>query len=400
VLVIAAAGAYALVRRDSRPARPAQATAPGLDALRSLPYAKWGDRRPVRASHGVLVHDRARASEGYNLYTNGRDQVRLMDMTGAMVRTWSVPGGRNCEYARLEDDGHLIVECADRALVKLDWQSRPVWTFKGEVHHDVAAWEGTYLVPSRGERRQHQGRRVHFDALLRISPRGALLHRWDLADQRHVLGPLHPPSLLDTPLGQDTRPAERGWRPEVGWDYHHLNAVVPLPDTSLGRRDARFRVGHVMLCLRNVNLVVIVKLPEFQVLWHWGPGVLDLPHTPSMLPDGNILIFDNGAHRRHSRVLELDPVTMRVVWSYEADPPGSFFTRYSGLSQRLPNGNTLVLESGSGRAFEVTRGREVVWEFLNPDVHARDTRPRVIYRMVRYPKPHVDRLLAAGHRVR
>jgi hypothetical protein len=32
----------------------------------------------------------------------------------------------------------------------------------------------------------------------------------------------------------------------------------------------------------------------------------------------------------------------------------------------LPNGNTLITESDNGRAFEVTREGEIVWEFLSP----------------------------------
>jgi hypothetical protein len=322
-----------------------------------------------------------------------------MDMTGAVVRTWTVPEGRRCNDARFDDDGHLLVLCVGQKLVKLDLQSRVVGSFAAAVHHDVAVWEGTYLVPALGALRPHQGRQVQFDAILRVSPQGELLHTWDLADLRRALIPLHAPSPLDAPLG-DREPVPRGrrWRPEMGYDYYHLNAVVPLPDTPLGRRDPRFRTGHVMVGLRNVDLIAIVKLPAFEVVWHWGPGVLDAPHTPTMLPDGNILVFDNGMRRGYSRVLELDPVTGTIVWSYQADPPTALFTRQMGMSQRLPNGNTLILESRNGRALEVTRGREVVWEFLNPEV--REERRRPIYRMTRYPKPYVDRHLAAADKAR
>ena len=34
--------------------------------------------------------------------------------------------------------------------------------------------------------------------------------------------------------------------------------------------------------------------------------------------------------------------------------------------QRLPNGNTLICEGPSGRVFEVTADKELVWEFVNP----------------------------------
>jgi hypothetical protein len=37
-----------------------------------------------------------------------------------------------------------------------------------------------------------------------------------------------------------------------------------------------------------------------------------------------------------------------------------------GTGQRLPNGNTLITESDNGRAFEVTKDKEIVWEYVSP----------------------------------
>ena len=51
---------------------------------------------------------------------------------------------------------------------------------------------------------------------------------------------------------------------------------------------------------------------------------------------------------------------------YGGDTTNGFSTVTCGSTQRLPNGNTLVTESDSGRAFEVTADREIVWEFYNP----------------------------------
>ena len=48
------------------------------------------------------------------------------------------------------------------------------------------------------------------------------------------------------------------------------------------------------------------------------------------------------------------------------DPPDAFFTLFCGGAQRLSGGTTLITESCRGRAFEVTRDGEVVWEYVNP----------------------------------
>ena len=79
-----------------------------------------------------------------------------------------------------------------------------------------------------------------------------------------------------------------------------------------------------------------------------------------------MLLFDNRGRGTASAVLELDPLTGETVWAYEGNPDNGFFTETCGSNQRLPNGNTLISESDSGRAFEVTADKQIVWEYYNP----------------------------------
>jgi len=55
-----------------------------------------------------------------------------------------------------------------------------------------------------------------------------------------------------------------------------------------------------------------------------------------------------------------------LVWEYESEPPQEFFSGIVSGTQRLSNGNTLIIEGTSGNMFEVTRDGEVVWQFVNP----------------------------------
>ena len=85
------------------------------------------------------------------------------------------------------------------------------------------------------------------------------------------------------------------------------------------------------------------------------------------LDSGRMLLFDNNRKAlRRSSVLEFDPLTGEVFWSYQADEEDVFFSQSCGAAQRLPNGNTLVTESDYGRAFELTPEKEIVWEYHNP----------------------------------
>jgi hypothetical protein len=112
-----------------------------------------------------------------------------------------------------------------------------------------------------------------------------------------------------------------------------------------------------------------------------------------MLANGNILIFDNGTKRKFSKVIELEPLTRTVEWEYVSDPPKDFFTHSRGSAQRLPNGNTLMCEGDKGRALEVTKDGEIVWEWVNPEI-VEHHRPQ-IYRMMRLLPETVDPLLAS-----
>jgi hypothetical protein len=64
-------------------------------------------------------------------------------------------------------------------------------------------------------------------------------------------------------------------------------------------------------------------------------------------------------------VLEIDPITQEILWSY-GGADDSFFSRTLGTCQRLPGGNTLIVESENGRALEVTPDGTIVWEYRNP----------------------------------
>jgi hypothetical protein len=103
-----------------------------------------------------------------------------------------------------------------------------------------------------------------------------------------------------------------------------------------------------------------------------------------VLENGNILLFDNGVYRKYSRVIEIDPRSGKIVWEYKGNPPESFFYVDRGAAQRLPNGNTLIVDSAEGRVIEVTKSGEVVWEFYNPVIDAKEQKRAKIYRMMRF----------------
>jgi hypothetical protein len=75
---------------------------------------------------------------------------------------------------------------------------------------------------------------------------------------------------------------------------------------------------------------------------------------------------DNRGHAGKSKGIEFDPWSQQTVWGFYGTADNDFYTRTCGSNVRLANGNTLITESDSGRAFEVTPSGAAVWRFCNP----------------------------------
>lgn len=382
-----------------------------LERLRSLPYTARTAPSPDSLLAGVVVHVPDRACPGYNLYcSRTTPYAHLMDMDGRIVHSWTYSPGSDAiwEHAVMLENGDVVVIRKMSSVVRLDWDSNLIWETPLEVHHEITPLpDGTFYTIVR-EIREHRGLEIRFPSIVRLSADGEVMERWSTYDHlEEIKRGFDQRPFLDTILddllaeGDSTALYENIER-QPGmfrlktiheyFDYLHLNTITRLPDTPLGRRDARFGAGNLLICFRNVNQIGILDRDSKQILWSWGEGILQWPHHPTMLENGNILIFDNGVELHRSRVIEIQPLSGRIVWEYMADPPESFYTSQRGSAQRLPNGNTLICDGNAGRAFEVDSGGGIVWEWLNPDV--KGGRREQIYRITRLSPGAVEALLA------
>ena len=157
-----------------------------------------------------------------------------------------------------------------------------------------------------------------------------------------------------------------GWiDPARGGDSFHTNTIEVL-DGRAHSYSPHFRKGNVLVSLYELDALAVVDMHTQKVVWGLR-GAFSRQHQPMVLENGNLLLFDNqGGKPEHSRVLEISIATGEIVWSYEADEPGAFYTFCCGTSQRLPNGNTLITDTAGGTAFEVTPSKEIVWQYRSP----------------------------------
>jgi hypothetical protein len=358
------------------------------EKLAALGYADWTDSTAAIAEDsGVTVHDRSRASEGYNLFNSRlRHEALLLDMEGEVVHRWMPTGLEGTwHHVELAPNGDLLVIAKDGYLARLDWQGRVLWKRDMRAHHDVAlGGSGEVYVLSRDLREVGSPSGpvpIVDDIVVVLSADGTVRRKVSIHDL--FAAHLAPGTLEKVAEALRAEPdAQRQADLKLN-DIYHTNTLewIDRDVPGLARR------GDLLVCLKQLDLIAVVDLEALRVRWSWGPGVLDQPHQPTLTRADRILVFDNGARRGWSRVLELDAQSQEVVWEYIAEPREAFFSETRGGSHRLPNDNVLVTESNRGRVFEITPDGDIVWEFYNPNRREHPDgsgmQRQAIYRMTR-----------------
>jgi hypothetical protein len=219
-----------------------------------------------------------------------------------------------------------------------------------------------------------------------------------------------------------------------GGDWMHVNSMSALgPNKWFDAGDARFHPDNIIWSARETNIIAITDKKSGKVVWKIGPdydtgpalkklGWIIGKHHAHLIPrglpgQGNLLVFDNGgwagygapnpgaplgnknALRDYSRVLEIDPLTLEIMWQYTPAEAGfrmpldanRFYSHFVSGAQRLPNGNTLITEGSGGRLIEVTPDHRIVWEYISPHF-GRFARFNMIYRAYRLPYEWVPQL--------
>ena len=352
-----------------------------------------------RAGIGLRACDLERVYPGYTLFTPiaGKGETFLIDLHGEVVQRWTLPYPPG-QYGHLTPEGYLfyngkVLQDLDRfrgwelwkagAALELDWEGRVCWEVRHPDHHHdgIRLRNGNVmllccttippeLVPKvrGGIPGTEKDGKMWADYIVEMTTNGKILWEWRSWDH------LDPETDRITP--QDRRD-----------EWTHGNTVAEIQD------------NNIVVSFRHISTVAIINRHSGKIIWKLGPPLLAQQHAPTPLPNGNLLIFDNGVHRQDypapfSRVIEVDPATKQIVWSYAEARPIDFFSPYISNAQRLPNGNTLICEGSFGRIFEVTVEGEVVWEYINPYFDRPEGLPREpvhneVFRAFRYSEEEI-----------
>ena len=333
---------------------------------------------------GVTVN-RPGAQPGYTLYTSGDGSyARLIDRQGHLLHEWHLPYSQfwtkqsavknpqpdDLVYFRRAEmlpNGDLIALyiCGDDTpwgygMVKLTPDSKIIWRYQAHTHHDFDLDDDGRIATLTH----------HFTS--KPVPGVRFLPKPYLDDELVILGPqgkqLKSMSLMSMLAASSYVVSLINDEPNyAAYDALHPNTVEWL-DAKRAKALGIGKAGDIMVMMRQINLLTIVDPRTQQIIWAMrGPWLQ--PHDPHVLADGNILMFDNLGNmlpNNPSRVIEFNPHTAGIVWSYTGPPDRPLNSQIRSTDQRLANGDTLVTDSDTGRLLEVKRDGTVAWEFTNP----------------------------------
>jgi hypothetical protein len=331
---------------------------------------------PMTVSNNVDLPEKT--YDGFTLYTTNADsEARLINMQGEVVHVWHAPF-RNIwptpPHVRqpvpdnkiylfgcyLYPNGDLLAIYHGTGdtpygygLAKLDKDSHVLWRYSANAHHAVDVGpDGTiYVLTHHIIHEMPTGLESYttpalVDDLVLLTPDGRELKSIPLLE-----------SMRDSAFAPFLLPGT--YVVEHAWDFFHTNFVEVLRP-EMAAHFPMFRAGQILISLRELDTLAMVDPQKGSVVWA-ARGPWHMQHDPHFLDNGRILVFDNRGAVRKSRVLEYDPQTQACPWCYSGTGDHSFYTAIQGRSQRLPNGNTLVVNSNDGVILEITADKELAW---------------------------------------
>lgn len=361
--------------------------------------------------------------EGYTLFgPNNSRYTYLVDMDNTVVKTWhhSITGGYS---AYLLENGHVIRPASANnyyfsgggsagIVQEYNWDDELVWQFTYSsnqylTHHDIeplpdgnvllVAWE----LKSASEARQagfNRSSSLWPDHIIEVQPDGdddgIIVWEWHAWD--HLIQDYDPsrdnygvvgdhPELLDINMSGGGHSGD--WMHVNGISYnqeldqivfssHTLNEIYVIDHSTTTSEAAGHSGGNSGM--------------GGDILYRWGnpsnydaPGseYFDVVHCGTWVPEGcpgegNIMAFNNREGTHSSIVAEIEPPVdsegnysidegsafepSSPTWTYQSS---GFYSNHLGGCQRLPNGNTLLVESTSGYIFEVDENGSTQWSY-------------------------------------
>ena len=322
--------------------------------------------------------DIPRMNEGVTFVTGlfgDRLTARLIGATGEVIHEWPIdffeekkdklyPFEALIHGDFLYPNGDILINLDQTGLYRVDACGKVLWRNENGSHHSIDVdeegfiWTPTIAVNYREKRL--------FPTPFSVDRIG----RFDPATGREVETIDLVGALVES--GAEGLASAENSRTK---DALHINDVEIL-DSAMAPAFPMFKAGDILVSSRQRNAIFVLDRETRRIKW-MRAGATQFQHDPDFAPDGGISIFDNRGSetagpsniwlgdRGGSRIISVRPDAFEYKTLFQSDERTKFYTPRRGKHQRLDNGDILITETDAGRAFEVTPGGDVVWQYVN-----------------------------------
>lgn len=338
-----------------------------INKLMSIGYVSGS--QPAPQKKGITIHEPSQTYNGLNLIVSGHaPEAILIDMEGNEIHKWSCDalrawpdytpptfnamGHTFWRRAHLFENGDLIAIFEGVGMIKLDKDSNLIWSTLNRAHHDL------YITPNG-----HiyvLTREAHINKMFNAEKPILEDFVCILDSNGHELKKI---SIMKALKNSPYKTIMRRLQKEG--DIFHTNTIEIIEEDRTSNPSEPFKKGRALISILRLDLVCVLDFEKETIVWAES-DLWSEQHQPTMLENGNILVFDNKGFKGKSRVIEFNPITREIYWQYGGGRNDTFYSKTCGSNQRLPDGNTLITETDPGRAFEVTPEKTIVWEYVNP----------------------------------
>lgn len=261
------------------------------------------------------------------------------------------------------ENGDLVFNFEHLGMVRLDRNGKIVWRLPYQTHHSIhRADDGNLWVSGQREHTEPDTRfperLTPFDeyTILEVTPEGKIVQEWSVPE---LLRSSNSPGLLY--MGGLVKRFKL-----VNRDVLHLNDVEIFPDDI---DEGFFKKGDVLVSLRDISTVFVFNRYSEKIKSIYT-GQFVRQHDPDFIDGNSFSVFDNNniapeEDGPQSRIVIVSAANKTSEVFFEGTPETPFYTYMGGKHQWLPNGNLLITEFIWGRAFEVNKRGEIVWEYIN-----------------------------------
>ncbi|MCP4263574.1 MAG: hypothetical protein GY774_39620 [Planctomycetes bacterium] len=335
----------------------------------------------------LTVYEKDEAFDSLNLVvciaSNRQLSISVMNMEGHEIHKWNIDWfalwpnpnhlpdeakpkskpGTLLHGAVLLQNGDLVFNFSFLGLIRINKNGDVIWRLPYRTHHSIHEDEhGNLWVCGQKHHDKPLPKFPNYippfiePTILQVSPEGNIIEEisvLDLLKENGLYGLMYMGSLVNSSTA-------------VSGDILHLNDIETFPNHL---KEGFFKKDDIMISLRNINTIIVFNHFSREIRFIRTGGFVR-QHDPDFIDGNTISVYDNNniapeSYGYQSRIVLLSAIDNRSLVYYQGSENCRFYSDILGKHQWLPNGNLIISEPTNGRAFEINKNGNIVWEYFN-----------------------------------